>query len=269
MTPWVPGETEEERANRQAKEQREFHRLELEKEKASMVQSINEPGTPAFEEVAGQVKPAITAIVPDTCAIDDADFTLDITGEGFGPSTVIFFAGHTEPTTFDGVDTVSTGVKPALWGSPATVQVYVVNGTLHSDPVDFTFTDAAGATRGGKKGEVKQVELTLTGLNPDHAPAGAGPDLLLRVFGTGFDKHCKIVFDDEEMITSYEDDRALTAWVPSATTPSEVDVEVARGDDLTEVLTFEFVEKGGSGRKGKAVRKEAKATPAHKRAKKK
>jgi hypothetical protein len=230
-----------------------------------MVQSINEPGTPAFEEVAGQVKPAITAITPDTCAIGDADFTLDITGIGFNENTIIFFAGHDEPTTFDGTDTVSTGVKPSLWGSPATVQVYVRNGTLHSDPVSFSFTEAAGAARGGKK---QPSALTLTGLSPDHAPAGAGPDLLLRVFGTGFDKHCKIVFDDEEMITSYEDDRALTAWVPSAMTASEVDVEVARGDEMTEVLVFEFVERGGRVGEGKAKRKEAKATPAHKRAKK-
>lgn len=234
-----------------------------------MVQSINEPGTPAFEEVAGQVKPTITAIAPDTCAIGDADFTLDVTGTGFGENTIIFFAGHIEPTEFDGTDTVSTGVKPSLWGSPATVQVYVINGTLHSDPVNFTFTDAAGATRSGKKSEAKQGELTLTGLSPDHAPAGAGPDLLLRVFGTGFDKHCKIVFDDEEMITSYEDDRALTAWVPTATVACEVDVEVARGDELTEVLTFEFVAKGGTFHKNKPTPKAPKVTPAHKRAKKK
>jgi hypothetical protein len=100
-----------------------------------MVQSINEPQTPAFDQIAGAVKPTITAITPDTCAIGDADFTLDITGTGFGPDTIIFFAGHDEPTEFDGADTVSTGVKPSLWGSPVTVKVYVHNGTLHSDPV--------------------------------------------------------------------------------------------------------------------------------------
>jgi hypothetical protein len=257
-----------------------------------MPTSINEPQTPAFEEVAGAVKPAITAIVPDTCAIGDPDFTLDITGTGFSENTIIFFAGHDEPTQFDGVDTVSTGVKPSLWGSPATVQVYVRNGTLHSDPVPFTFTEVAGATRGGKYDDretrgswpsapnaarsdkkkatdPENAALTLTGLNPDHAPADAGPDLLLRVFGTGFDKHCKIVFDDEEMITSYEDERTLTAWVPSATTAGEVDVEVARGDELTEVLTFAFIAKNAATRQNPVVRKAAKDTPAHKRAKKK
>ena len=47
--------------------------------------SINEPNTPAFEEVSGAVKPTITALTPETCAIGDEDFNLHVTGEGFGP----------------------------------------------------------------------------------------------------------------------------------------------------------------------------------------
>jgi hypothetical protein len=229
-----------------------------------MVQSINEPQTPAFDQIAGAVKPTITAITPDTCAIGDADFTLDITGTGFGPDSIIYFAGHDEPTEFDGADTVSTGVKPSLWGSPATVKVYVHNGTLHSDPVDFTFTEAGGAARSGKK----SAKLALHELEPDHAPVGTGADFHLRVIGEGFDETCKIVFDDEELPTRCETDKTLVAWAPTAKMPGEVDVEVSRGDDLTEVLTFEFVAKNDVRRRGKTERKAAKDTPAHKRLKK-
>ena len=234
--------------------------------------SINEPHTETTEatepesinEPQPDVLPTITAIEPDTCAIGDPDFTLDITGTGFGENSTIHFAGHDEPTTFDGTDTVSTGVKPSLWGSPVTVQVSVRNGTVSSDPVDFTFTDAAGATRGGKK----QAALVLHELEPDHAPVGTGADFHLRVIGAGFDEHCKIVFDDEELPTRCETDKTMVAWAPTAKMPGEVDVEVSRGDDMSEVLTFEFVAKNDVRRRLKTERKAAKDTPAHKRLKK-
>ena len=107
------------------------------------IQSINEPQTPAFDHIAGSVKPSITAIDPTSAEIGADDLTLTITGEGFGPDTVIYFAGHDEPTTLEDDGTVSTGLKPSLWTAPATVQCYVRNGTLHSDPVDFEFTEAS------------------------------------------------------------------------------------------------------------------------------
>jgi hypothetical protein len=115
-----------------------------------MVQSINEPGTLSFEEVAGQVLPEITALEPDYCAIGDPDFILKISGEGLSANSTIFFAGHDEPTTYNEDGTVSTGVKPSLWGAPAVVQVYVRNGTLHSNPLDFTFAAPAEADATGK-----------------------------------------------------------------------------------------------------------------------
>jgi hypothetical protein len=116
-----------------------------------MPTSINEPGTPAFEEVTGAVKPSITALAPASCAIGDADFDLHVTGEGFAEHSTIYFADHDEPTTLNEDGTLSTGVKPSLWGAPTTVQVYVRNGTLHSDPVDFEFTVPPVETRNADK----------------------------------------------------------------------------------------------------------------------
>jgi hypothetical protein len=113
------------------------------------IQSINEPQTPAFDHIAGSVKPSITAIDPASVEIGADNLTLTITGEGFGPDTVIYFASHDEPTTLEDDGTVSTGLKPSLWTAPATVQCYVRNGTLHSDPVDFEFT--APAVRSGER----------------------------------------------------------------------------------------------------------------------
>jgi hypothetical protein len=118
------------------------------------IDSINEPGqrtsmlTPVSINEGPQfpvdaAPPAIEGIAPETCVIGDADFPLVITGTGFYPGSVINFAGHDEPTTFED-GTLSTGVKPSLWGSPATVQVQVHNGAVTSNAVDFTF-DAPAA----------------------------------------------------------------------------------------------------------------------------
>lgn len=113
------------------------------------IQSINEPQTPAFDAVVGAVKPSITSLNPASVEVGGPDVRLYVTGEGFGPDTVIYFAGFDEPTTLEDDGTVSTGLKPSLWVDPVTVQVYVRNGTLHSDPVDFEF--AAPAARKSKR----------------------------------------------------------------------------------------------------------------------
>src|SRR5207342_1066357 len=116
--------------------------MSTQKMETRMPTSINEPQTPAFEEVSGAVQPTITALEPDTCAIGDPDFDLHVTGENFTMASIIYFAGHDEPTTLNEDGTVSTGVNMAMWHGPDTVNVYVRNGTLHSNALEFTFTEA-------------------------------------------------------------------------------------------------------------------------------
>jgi hypothetical protein len=113
-------------------------------------ESINEPPGSNIKGIVlpeGVGKPVIASIEPTSCMIGDPDFTLDVTGEGFYGGSIIFFAGHDEPTTWNEEEsTLSTGVKPSLWSSPTVVQCQVKNGSLISDPVDFTFA-SAGSTR--------------------------------------------------------------------------------------------------------------------------
>lgn len=124
------------------------------------IKSINEPAGPGRTTMLSPASinepldlempdpPVITALEPNECAIGDPDFTLDITGTGFYPASVIHFAGHDEPTTYnDGV--LSTGVKPSLWGAPVVVQCQVFNGEVASNAVDFTFTDVMGVAEEG------------------------------------------------------------------------------------------------------------------------
>jgi hypothetical protein len=105
-----------------------------------MPTSINEPSTPSFEEIAGSVKPVVTALVPDNCVIGDPDFVLYVEGTGFTSQSEIWFAGHAEPTSLGEDGRVSTGVKPSLWGSPAVVKCGVHTGTQISNMMDFSFT---------------------------------------------------------------------------------------------------------------------------------
>jgi hypothetical protein len=105
-------------------------------------ESINEP--PDYGEMVDP--PAIDALTPGACLIGDADFTLYVSGTGLYQGSVINFAGHDEPTTLNEDGTLSTGVKPALWVNPVTVQVYVRNGPVLSNELPFTFSDTALAS---------------------------------------------------------------------------------------------------------------------------
>ena len=85
--------------------------------------------------------PTISALVPNTAVLGDPDVTMTITGTDFSPQSVIMFAEQPEPVTFVSETEISTIVKPSLpWGA-VTVPVLVKNGTLESDPLDFTFTE--------------------------------------------------------------------------------------------------------------------------------
>lgn len=114
------------------------------------IDSINEPGqrttmlTPvSINEPQNAEVPVITALTPDSCVIGDADFTLVVEGTGFNGASVIYFAGHDEPTTHNEDGTLSTGVKPSLWGAPVVVYCQVHNGPMFSAPVEFEFAGVA------------------------------------------------------------------------------------------------------------------------------
>ena len=107
--------------------------------------------------------------------------------------------------------------------------------------------------------------LTLTDISPDTATVGSPEDLVLTVTGSGFGPNCVVMVDDEDMTTTLVNSTTLTASVPVAAEPGMVDVEVARGEDLSDVLTFEFVAPAGRRSSEKAERKPKKAEPRGKR----
>jgi hypothetical protein len=106
--------------------------------------------------------------------------------------------------------------------------------------------------------------LKITSIEPDSAEVGGGNETFgLIVTGEGFNDTCKIVFDDEEVETEFVNETTLRATPPMSDTAEEVDVEVERGGETSEVLTFEFTASGGGAarQRKEPTRKPKKPTP--------
>jgi len=120
----------------------------------------------------------------------------------------------------------------------------------------------------GEGGPVELPPLVLTDIDPDSIQVGSAPDFVLTVTGTGFGPNCVVMVDDDDVPTTLVNTTTLTAVVPVAAAAAVVDVEVARDEDLSDVLTFEFVAPAGTRSSQKAERKPKKAEPRSKRPKK-
>lgn len=102
--------------------------------------SLNPVETPPVPP-APDVAPTLDELVPSTVELGAADITLHILGEGFTPTSVIYFAGQPEPIVFVSDEEITTGVKPSLGWGAVTVPVLVKNGDQSSAALDFTFTE--------------------------------------------------------------------------------------------------------------------------------
>ena len=88
-----------------------------------------------------EVAPTVSSLDPATAELNSPDFPLHVHGTGFTEASVIYFAGQPEPIEFVSAQEITTIVKPSLPWGPATLPVYVQNGDLISNPLDFTFTE--------------------------------------------------------------------------------------------------------------------------------
>jgi hypothetical protein len=123
-------------------------------------------------------------------------------------------------------------------------------------------------TGGGDTTPPPPEPLVLTDIDPDSTQIGM-MDFTLTVTGSGFTPNTVIVFDDEELPTVFVSPTRLTANPPSSAEAATVDVEVQRGEEMSEVLTFEFIAPAGRRSSEKAERKPKKNEPTHKRPNKK
>lgn len=97
----------------------------------------------------GSVEPPVVASLnPATAPLGSANFTLHVTGTGFGPQSKIVWNGGVEPTTFvsEGELTTMVNMDTAQQAVQIPVQVQNENGVL-SNSLQFDITAAAGGTQ--------------------------------------------------------------------------------------------------------------------------
>jgi hypothetical protein len=112
--------------------------------------------------------------------------------------------------------------------------------------------------------------LVLTSIEPDVIPVQPEEITSTKITLTGenFTPNCVVLFDDEEVPTTVTNTTTMEADVPIAPAPGTYDVEVQRGDDLSDVLVFEIAAAGrGTQAREKQKPKPKKSEPAHKRQK--
>ena len=120
----------------------------------------------------------------------------------------------------------------------------------------------------GDAGPVELPPLVLSDIDPDTMVVGSGT-FPLTVTGSGFTPESVVVFEDAEVPTEFISPTELKADCPVADAAGVVDVEVHRGEDMSDVLSFEFTAVMREGREKRTPeRKPKKETPRHKRANK-
>ena len=113
--------------------------------------------------------------------------------------------------------------------------------------------------------------LVLTSIDPDVIPVQPEEITSKKITLTGenFTPNCVVLFDDDEVPTVVVNTTTMEADVPIAPAPGTYDVEVQRGEDLSDVLTFEIAAaERSSQQREKQKPKPKKSEPAHKRANK-
>jgi hypothetical protein len=109
----------------------------------------------------------------------------------------------------------------------------------------------------------------LSDVDPDAMVVGTGT-FPLTVTGSGFTPESIVVFDDADAPTTFVSQTELRADCPVSATAEIVDVEVHRGEDMSDVLSFEFSAVMREGREKKPPqRKPKKDTPSSRRLKRK
>ena len=87
----------------------------------------------------------------------------------------------------------------------------------------------------GDAGPAELPPLVLSDISPDTMVVGTGT-FPLTVTGSGFARDCVVVFDDAEVPTTFVVADRAPADCPVSATAGVVDVEVHRGEDMSDVL---------------------------------
>lgn len=111
-----------------------------------------------------------------------------------------------------------------------------------------SINEPAGSTIGSNM--PSEAPPVLSSIEPESVTIGAtqAETFTLTATGSGFTEDCVIVFNDEDLDTTFVSETQLTAEAPTQTAAGEIDVEVANGEELSESITLSFEEQAPAGR---------------------
>ncbi len=80
----------------------------------------------------------IVQLSPAGATAGGGDFTLTVTGAGFGSDSVVYFGSTAKPTSYGTTTQVTAQIAATDIANPGMVQVYVRSGGVNSNAVTFT-----------------------------------------------------------------------------------------------------------------------------------
>jgi hypothetical protein len=84
-------------------------------------------------------EPVLNSINPSSARIGSADVEMNVNGNKFTETSIIYFNGGIEPTTFISSDQLRTTVKPSTAEVAGSFPVWVQQGSYQTDQKTFTF----------------------------------------------------------------------------------------------------------------------------------
>lgn len=97
-------------------------------------------GYSSHNYMGGNGMPTITQLSPGSTAAGGPDFSLTVTGTGFGTDSLVYWGMTTRTTTYSSTTQVTADITAADIMTAGTVQVYVHTGGVNSNTMMFTIT---------------------------------------------------------------------------------------------------------------------------------
>ena len=152
------------------------------------------------------------SISPSSALVGDGPLTLTATGSGFLPSSEIVFASHVLATTYVSDQRLTAILGPELLQSTGTLRVFVQS------------YEQGGTTL--LEFQVDNPIPAIESLEPASLTFG-GQDAQITVSGSGFTRTSVVLWNGQELPTSFESNRSLTATVAGSLLNSVGQREVA------------------------------------------
>ena len=171
--------------------------------------------------------PVIDTLEPNIAAAGDAGFQLTIMGSGFTSSAVVQWNGAALQTKFVNEQQLIASVSASSIAKTGTASVTVVIGDTSSSPVVFTIAGAQPA---------------IGSLQPAVALAGGG-QFMLVVDGVNFVAGAKVKWNGNDLVTTFDDPKQLTATVPASllTSAGPASVTVLSGGVTSNSVPFTVI----------------------------